>query len=226
MIHTITIAAHVKGSALATALSNLPSDQALRVIVSPSASASASSDTRPTFSDIDLTLYPGCGLVFVPLSMLGSCSIDSFVDRFCLLKEKKVGIVVVEVDKAKWDHFVQLQQSVLVEFGLRVLPVESVDQAARYISRIIYQEAKPPKQKTNVAAATGKTDNKDALLIKTVAGIPGIGEAKAKELLVEFKTLVALSQATDTMISSRIRGIGPAQAKKVVAFFKDGKEFS
>ncbi|KAJ3065651.1 hypothetical protein HDU98_010959 [Podochytrium sp. JEL0797] len=172
----------------------------------------------PEASHIDCTPFPGCGIVFVPATALS----DPHDDQLAALMEMETGLLIVETSPRSWELFRRLQQISVVEYGVAVVPVESVEHAARYISVLINQHAKPAKAKIDTTASitTGKTDNPHALLIKTVSGIPGIGEAKAKELLMAFGTLKSISEATESDIRERIKGVGAVQAAKVVAFFQ------
>ena len=127
---------------------------------------------------------------------------------------------------------------VVVEFGMQILPVASVEEAARYIARIIHQENKPHQKQSNSVAPSGKTFHFDNLLIKSVSSIPGIGESKATNLMTEFKTWVYgliflnvnqflikslkhLVNASEGEILERLPSIGKHSASKIYKFFNE-----
>ncbi|KAJ3346970.1 hypothetical protein HDU83_002524 [Entophlyctis luteolus] len=187
----------LKDAKLTATLKALPAPHSLRVVLK----------TYPECAQnlIDCVPFAGAGIVFLS-DTEASGPVDAYSARLAALVDKKPGIVLVQVSPSSRrktttvyvdganekpdgsSRFSRVQRVVVLEYGLSIVPVESVEQAASFISRLIYQESKPAKPKTKVAAATGKLDNQDALMIKSICAIPGIGATKAADVLAQFKS--------------------------------------
>ncbi|KAJ3235658.1 hypothetical protein HDU78_005067 [Chytriomyces hyalinus] len=216
MIHTCYLATSQRDSALSKALAQLPADLAVRIVYTDAT----------TNNLIHCTPYPGTGVCLIPAADVASKPADdeSFVSLYCALMDKTNAIVLVETQEGKlWAEFTRFQAVGGLEFGLKVVPVDSMEHGARMIARMIHQETRPSKPAALVGAASGKTENQNTLQIKSVCGIPGIGEQKARDLLKEFSTLRGLGDASEAAIAERVKGMGRVQAKKVVAFFENEK---
>ncbi|KAJ3411942.1 hypothetical protein HDV05_001467 [Chytridiales sp. JEL 0842] len=207
LIVTCILAAKWKGTPLAAAFEALPKELQMKLIFD---------DTL----DCDCRPYAGLGISYLPETLTSLKPIKDYHDTFSMLQMKGSGLVIVERSGPKSGApFSAIQTTAVLNYGLQVLPVRSPDEAARYIARLAYQEARPAKHNNLVAAASGKSKNLDALMIKSLSSVPGIGDAKALELLKHFGSLRNIANLTDEEIMHSLPSIGRGAAKQVHAFF-------
>ncbi|XP_068200283.1 Fanconi anemia core complex-associated protein 24-like [Palaemon carinicauda] len=125
------------------------------------------------------------------------------------------GIVVAQKTHLTSENFSHLQKFVVIELGLTLIPVSTIEEAGNLLAQMVGCEAKmnanPFRMKTKPA---NTPDN--ALLVCTTM-IPGLGEKKALLLLKQFGSLKALSNANEESIADVV---GPSTASSVYNFFR------
>ncbi|KAI8614552.1 hypothetical protein BC830DRAFT_1126797 [Chytriomyces sp. MP71] len=210
MIQTVTVSREARDGTLARALESLSGDLAVRILVSDTLEAA-----------VHCCPVAGIGTVLVD----DVISLDALAPTLCALVEMKNGIVFAQTQTLarEWKRFAELRTLVVAEFGLKLVPVDSPQQAARYIARIVHQHSRPAKPQSAIAPPTNKHANADASLVKSVSGIPGIGDAKARDLLTRFGSLRAIADARADEIA-KVKGFGAVNADKVTRFFGEEKE--
>ncbi|XP_066981476.1 Fanconi anemia core complex-associated protein 24-like [Macrobrachium rosenbergii] len=124
------------------------------------------------------------------------------------------GVVVAQKTQLTSEHFGNLQKFVVIELGLTLIPVSSIEEAGNLLTQMVCCEAKinanPFRMKTKPA------NTPDAALLGCTTMIPGLGEKKALLLLKHFGSLKSLCNASQESIADIV---GPSTALSVYNFF-------
>ncbi|XP_064640536.1 Fanconi anemia core complex-associated protein 24-like isoform X2 [Lineus longissimus] len=125
------------------------------------------------------------------------------------------GIVIAERTKTSAQYFSGLQDFTVLELGLKVIPVESMVEAANLIIQIAHVEHKSTGSSPNPFRIKRKGPTIDSSLLATVQLIPGLGAVKAKLLLGKFKSLKEIVAASEKDLSECV---GKSTAVSVRSF--------
>jgi hypothetical protein len=103
-----------------------------------------------------------------------------------------VGVVLVECTPSSQPFFGDLQTLLVFDYSLKVVPVESVEEAAHMIVQLAKKS-----QSSNPFVSTKPLPPPDPLVLQTVQMLPRTGSTNAKNLLNKFGSIQGIACATE-----------------------------
>jgi ERCC4-type nuclease len=113
-----------------------------------------------------------------------------------LSKSSVVGVVLVECTPSSQPFFGDLQTLLVFDYSLKVVPVESVEEAAHMIVQLAKKS-----QSSNPFVSTKPLPPPDPLVLQTVQMLPRTGSTNAKNLLNKFGSIQGIACATEQELS-------------------------
>ncbi|KAM4721134.1 Fanconi anemia core complex-associated protein 24 [Rhinophrynus dorsalis] len=124
------------------------------------------------------------------------------------------GIVIAEKSKLSEQYFPPVQNFVVLELGMALLPVTNQSEAAQLIFHLVQERSR--EGNNNPFIAKKRWQLSEANILQTVQRIPGVGKVKALQLLQHFPSIQQLSNASIMELESVVgRGI----ANNIHSFF-------
>ncbi|XP_063868468.1 Fanconi anemia core complex-associated protein 24-like [Scylla paramamosain] len=129
-------------------------------------------------------------------------------------------IVVLQNTPLTAQHFNNLQKFISIDLGLPVIPVQSLQETAQLLVRMVASETKI--QSNPFRMRPRKMGNHDQQLLHSLTSVvPCLGMQRARALLARFGTLQALAEAPRSAMEEVV---GRAAAASVHMFFNGRAE--
>uniref|UniRef100_A0A0N7ZB36 Fanconi anemia core complex-associated protein 24 pseudonuclease domain-containing protein n=1 Tax=Scylla olivacea TaxID=85551 RepID=A0A0N7ZB36_SCYOL len=129
-------------------------------------------------------------------------------------------IVVLQNTPLTAQHFNNLQKFISIDLGLHVIPVQSLQETAQLLVRMVASETKI--QSNPFRMRPRKMGNHDQQLLHSLTSVvPCLGTQRARALLAHFGTLQALAEAPRSAMEEVV---GRAAAASVHMFFNGRAE--
>ncbi|XP_077144777.1 Fanconi anemia core complex-associated protein 24 isoform X2 [Ranitomeya variabilis] len=124
------------------------------------------------------------------------------------------GVVIAERTRLSDQYFPPVQNFVVLELGMALLPVTSQSEAAQLITHLVQERSK--EGGSNPFIGKKRRHLCEAGILQTVQRIPGVGRVKALQLLQYFPSIQQLSNASQKELEAVVgRGI----AGNIYSFF-------
>ncbi|XP_053557545.1 Fanconi anemia core complex-associated protein 24 isoform X1 [Bombina bombina] len=124
-------------------------------------------------------------------------------------------IVIVEKTRLSDQYFPPVQNFVVLELGMSLLPVTNQSEAAQLIFHLVQERSK--EGNSNPFILKKRSQLSEPSILQTVQKIPGVGKVKAQQLLLYFPSINQLANASVTELETAVgRGI----ASQVHSFFR------
>ncbi|MEE6500524.1 hypothetical protein FKM82_003814 [Ascaphus truei] len=124
------------------------------------------------------------------------------------------GIVIAERTRLSDQYFPPVQNFVVLELGMALLPVTNQSEAAQLLFQLIQEQSRDGS--SNPFIRKKRSQLAEASILQTVQRIPGVGKVKALQLLQHFPTIQLLSNASVTELETVV---GQGIAKQIHSFF-------
>ncbi|PIO39784.1 hypothetical protein AB205_0034590 [Aquarana catesbeiana] len=124
------------------------------------------------------------------------------------------GVVIVERTRISEQYFPPVQNFVVLELGMSLIPVASQSEAAQLILCLVHEWSREGGSNP----FTGKKHSSllDGAVLQSVQRIPGVGRVKAQQLLQTFPSLQELSSASLAELEAVV---GKGMAGNIHKFF-------
>ncbi|OCT84586.1 uncharacterized protein LOC496036 isoform X1 [Xenopus laevis] len=124
------------------------------------------------------------------------------------------GIVIAERTRLSDQYYPPVQNFVVLELGMALLPVTNQKEAAQLIFHLVQERSR--EGNCNLFIRKKSFQLPDASVLQTVQKIPGVGRVKALQLLQHFPSIQKLSNASVAQLESVL---GRAIALNIHSFF-------
>ncbi|KAG8562751.1 hypothetical protein GDO81_015800 [Engystomops pustulosus] len=104
------------------------------------------------------------------------------------------GVVIAERTRISDQYFPPVQNFVVLELGMALLPVTSQSEAAQLIFHLVQERSR--EGGSNPFISKKRCHLSEASILQTVQRIPGVGRVKALQLLQYFPSIQQLSNAS------------------------------
>ncbi|XP_063814431.1 Fanconi anemia core complex-associated protein 24 [Pseudophryne corroboree] len=124
------------------------------------------------------------------------------------------GLVIAERTRLSDQYFAPVQNFIVLELGMVLLPVTNQSEAAQLIVHLVQERSREGGSNPFLAKKHGHLS--DASVLQSVQTIPGVGRVKAQQLLQRFPSIQQLSDASLRELEAVVgRGI----ASNIHSFF-------
>ncbi|GBN00304.1 Fanconi anemia core complex-associated protein 24 [Araneus ventricosus] len=134
-----------------------------------------------------------------------------------LAKLKKAGYersaVIVEKTTISNQYFSSFQKFAVLELGLGIIPVSGSEECCQALVAMVRMGC---EDKSNPFMLRGRIPPLETYLLKTLLTVPSLGETKAQALLLKFKSLINICNAS---LEDLTKVIGASSAQQVYNFF-------
>ncbi|XP_044126307.1 Fanconi anemia core complex-associated protein 24 [Bufo gargarizans] len=104
------------------------------------------------------------------------------------------GVVIAERTRLSDQYFPPVQDFVVLELGMTLLPVSGQSEAAQLIVHLVQERSR--ESGSNPFLGKKRSHHSEASILQTVQRIPGVGRVKALQLLQYFPSIHQLSNAS------------------------------
>ncbi|XP_075045302.1 Fanconi anemia core complex-associated protein 24 [Mixophyes fleayi] len=124
------------------------------------------------------------------------------------------GLVVAERTRLSDQYFPPVQNFVVLELGMALLPVSNQSEAAQLIVHLVQERSREAGSNPFVGKKRGHLC--EANILQTVQKIPGVGKVKAQQVLQCFPSIQELSNAS---LGELEAAVGRGIASNIHSFF-------
>ncbi|KYO32595.1 Fanconi anemia core complex-associated protein 24 isoform X1 [Alligator mississippiensis] len=124
------------------------------------------------------------------------------------------GIVMVERTTTSDQYFPAMQNFVVLELGMTLLPVANQEEASQLIIQLVHEQSKDRTSNPFLRKQCSQLTH--ASILRTVQQIPGVGKTKALLLLQRFGSIHQLCNAS---VQELEQVVGQTVAQQIYAFF-------
>ncbi|KAG8437387.1 hypothetical protein GDO86_008183 [Hymenochirus boettgeri] len=124
------------------------------------------------------------------------------------------GIVLAERTRLTDQYFSPVQNFVVLELGMALLPVASQSEAAQLLFHLVQERSR--EGISNPFIRKKHFQLPDASILQTIQKIPGVGKVKALQLLQHFPSIQQLSNASFSQLENVV---GHGIALNIYSFF-------
>lgn len=154
-----------------------------------------------------------CVLYVSELDLVSGTAFKRRLVRFRKASNLK-GVVIVERTRLSDQYFPPVQNFVVLELGMALLPVVSQSEAAQLIFHLVQERSR--EGGSNPFIGKKRSHLSEASILQTIQKIPGVGRVKALQLLQYFPSIQQLSNASLKDLEAVVgRGI----ASNIYSFF-------
>ncbi|GFT23502.1 fanconi anemia core complex-associated protein 24 [Nephila pilipes] len=121
--------------------------------------------------------------------------------------------VIVEKTSISNQYFSGLQKFAVIELGLGIVPVSGSDECCQALVAMVRMGS---EDKSNPFMLRGRVPPLETYLLKTLLTVPSLGETKAQALLLKYKSLINICNAS---VEDLTKIIGASSAQQVHDFF-------
>ncbi|CAL1279972.1 unnamed protein product [Larinioides sclopetarius] len=121
--------------------------------------------------------------------------------------------VLVEKTTISNQYFSSFQKFAVLELGLGIIPVSGSEECCQALVSMVRMGC---EDKSNPFMLRGRVPPLETYLLKTLLTVPSLGETKAQALLLKFKSLINICNAS---LEDLTKVIGASSAQQVYNFF-------
>ncbi|GBN00305.1 Fanconi anemia core complex-associated protein 24 [Araneus ventricosus] len=121
--------------------------------------------------------------------------------------------VIVEKTTISNQYFSSFQKFAVLELGLGIIPVSGSEECCQALVAMVRMGC---EDKSNPFMLRGRIPPLETYLLKTLLTVPSLGETKAQALLLKFKSLINICNAS---LEDLTKVIGASSAQQVYNFF-------
>ncbi|GIY38512.1 fanconi anemia core complex-associated protein 24 [Caerostris extrusa] len=121
--------------------------------------------------------------------------------------------VIVEKTSISNQYFNDLQKFAVLELGLGIIPVSGCEECGQALIAMVRMGC---EDKSNPFMFRSRAPPMETYLLKTLLTIPSLGETKAQALLLRFKSLINICNAS---LEDLTKTVGVNSAQQVYNFF-------
>ncbi|GFQ82746.1 fanconi anemia core complex-associated protein 24 [Trichonephila clavata] len=121
--------------------------------------------------------------------------------------------VVVEKTSISNQYFGGFQKFAVIELGLGIVPVSGPDECCQALVAMVRMGS---EDKSNPFMLRPRVPPLETYLLKTLLTVPSLGETKAQALLLKYKSLINICNAS---LEDLTKIIGASSAQQVYNFF-------
>ncbi|XP_035222587.1 Fanconi anemia core complex-associated protein 24-like isoform X2 [Stegodyphus dumicola] len=122
--------------------------------------------------------------------------------------------VIVEKTATSNQYFDSFQKFAVLELGLGIIPVSGLDECCHALVSMVRMGS---EDKSNPFMMKRRVPPLETYLLKTLLTVPSVGETKAQALLLKFKSLLGICNAS---VEELEKVIGTNSAQQVYNFFR------
>ncbi|GFW50411.1 fanconi anemia core complex-associated protein 24 [Trichonephila clavipes] len=121
--------------------------------------------------------------------------------------------VIVEKTSISNQYFGSFQKFAVIELGLGIVPVSGPDECCQALVAMVRMGS---EDKSNPFMLKPRVPPLETYLLKTLLTVPSLGETKAQALLLKYKSLINICNAS---LEELTKIIGASSAQQVYNFF-------
>ncbi|XP_015910708.1 Fanconi anemia core complex-associated protein 24 isoform X2 [Parasteatoda tepidariorum] len=120
--------------------------------------------------------------------------------------------VLVEKTAISGQYFYNMQKFTVLELGLGIIPVTGIEEC----TQVLISMVRMGSEDKTIFRMKGRVPPLETYLLKTLLAVPSLGETKSQAILLKFKSLRGICNASEEDLA---KVIGPSSAKQVYNFF-------
>ncbi|CAH1270323.1 FAAP24 [Branchiostoma lanceolatum] len=133
------------------------------------------------------------------------------------------GVILVDKTAMTDQYFPAVQRFVVLELGMKLLPVCSQSEAAQVLVAMVNEDS---RHSGNPFLKKKKAPPVETTIYRVLQCFPRLGGVKAKQLLAKFKSLHGICQASEKELAGVVGRAGAAQIRVFITYRTQKGQFS